>query len=191
MIPLALPHRSSAQRRRLLTPFLSALLVLACPVLAKPAKDEFREPKRDDSAMAKGGKMSPGEAESRTLAKLRERLEVTDDAEWAVISERILKVEEMRRSLWAPGTGGRGSPPLTEKSKRSSKPGSSAHPEQDALRSALVDKLPDAEIKVRLAQAHEMQRQNESRLTKAQADLRSVLTIRQEAVAVTMGLLPP
>jgi hypothetical protein len=132
-----------------------------------------------------------GDAESRALAKLRERLEVADDAEWAVIVERIAKVEDARRSLWAPGAGGRGSPSFTEKPKRATKPGGSAHPEQDALRSALVDKLPDAEIKARLARAHELHRQNETRLLNAQEELRAVLTIRQEAVAVMAGLLPP
>lgn len=178
-------------RLRLLNAAVVVLLVLPCPVTAKPDKEEIREAKRAEVSPSKGGKTSPIEAESRTLAKLRERLEVADDAEWTVISERILKVEEARRNLWTPGASGRGAPPLTAKPKRSSKAGPSAHPEQDALRSALADKLPDAEIKARLAQAHEAQRQSESRLTKAQADLRGVLTIRQEAVAVTMGLLPP
>jgi hypothetical protein len=170
---------------------LIAFCSLAWPVMAKPNKDEIREAKREESSVSKGGKTSPGEAESRILAKLRERLEVADDAEWAVISERILKVDEARRSFWAPGASGRGGAPITEKSKRPAKTGSSAHPEQDALRSALVDNLPDAEIKARLARAHESQRQNELRLAKAQADLRSVLTIRQEGMAVMMGLLPP
>jgi hypothetical protein len=32
---------------------------------------------------------------------------------------------------------------------------------------------------------------NEARLAKAQAELRAVLTVRQEAVAVLAGLLPP
>ncbi len=72
-----------------------------------------------------------------------------------------------------------------------SRPGGSAHPEQDALRSAVGDKLPDAEIKVRLARAHEVFQQNEALLLKVQTELRAILTVRQEAVAVMAGLLPP
>lgn len=55
----------------------------------------------------------------------------------------------------------------------------------------MKDKLPDAEIKSRLDRAHEVQQQKEAQLARAQADLRAVLTVRQEAVAVLAGLLPP
>lgn len=125
------------------------------------------------------------------MAQLRSRLEVTDDAEWEVIAERINKVEELRRNLAAGGPGGRGGPAFSDKGKRGARAGASAHPEQEALRSALNDKLPDAEIKARLARAHEVYQHNEARLFRAQADLRAVLTVRQEAVAVMAGLLPP
>jgi adenosyl cobinamide kinase/adenosyl cobinamide phosphate guanylyltransferase len=80
---------------------------------------------------------------------------------------------------------------MMEKSKKSSRSGPSAHPEQEALRLAVKDKLPDAEIKARLDRAHEVQQQKEAQLARAQADLRAVLTVRQEAVAVLAGLLPP
>jgi hypothetical protein len=55
----------------------------------------------------------------------------------------------------------------------------------------LTSKLPDAEIKARLARVHEVYVQDGARLAKAQEELRAVLTIRQEAVAVMAGLLPP
>lgn len=137
--------------------------------------------KRDDNADARGPKSNPADAQARGLDRLRERLVVPDDTEWALMVERITKIEEIRRTIWT------STAPGAEKGKR----GSSANPERDALRSAVTDNLPDAEIKSRLARAHEIHRQNEARLAKAQADLRAILSIRQEAVAVMAGLLPP
>ena len=68
--------------------------------------------------------------------------------------------------------------------------GPSGNPEQDALRAAITDKLPDAEIKSRLDRLREVRKQNEAKLTRAQEELRAVLSVRQEAVAVMFGLLP-
>ena len=59
-----------------------------------------------------------------------------------------------------------------------------------ALASAIRDNLPDAEIKSRLDRVRETRRDNEAKLTKAQEELRAVLSVRQEAVAVMFGLLP-
>ena len=58
------------------------------------------------------------------------------------------------------------------------------------MRQAITDNLPDAEIKSRLARLREVRKDNEEKLTKAQEDLRAVLSVRQEAVAVMFGLLP-
>jgi chaperonin cofactor prefoldin len=53
-----------------------------------------------------------------------------------------------------------------------------------------VDKLPDAEIKSRLTRLRDSRKTNEEKLQKVQEELRAVLTVRQEAVAVMAGLLP-
>ena len=103
--------------------------------------------------------------------------------------ERMTTIDEIRRTLWTSSASARGPLPGTEKNKRNS--GASGNPERDALRSAVSDNLPDAEIKSRLALAHEIHRRNEARLAQAQANLRAILSIRQEAVAVMAGILPP
>lgn len=59
-----------------------------------------------------------------------------------------------------------------------------------ALQAAVRDKLPEAEVKVRLAKLRETRKNDEAKLAKAQDDLRVVLSVRQEAVAVVFGLLP-
>ena len=53
----------------------------------------------------------------------------------------------------------------------------------------MSDNLTDAEIKARLDRLREVRKQNETKLTKAQEELRAVLSVRQEAVAVAAGLL--
>lgn len=59
-----------------------------------------------------------------------------------------------------------------------------------ALQFAIRDKLPEAEIKSRLERVRESRRDNEAKLAKAQDELRAVLSVRQEAIAVMFGLLP-
>ena len=145
--------------------------------------------KRDDNSDSGRTKANPADAQARVLDRLREKLDVTDDTEWALIVERMTTIDEIRRTLWTSSASSRGPLPGTEKNKRKS--GSSGNPERDALRSAVSDNLPDAEIKSRLARAHEIHRRNEARLAQAQANLRAVLSIRQEAVVVMAGILPP
>jgi hypothetical protein len=171
-----------------------AILVIVCaactavlPAQTKPNKAERRELKLESGTVA-DGKPRAEDPQARILSKLREQLEVTDDAEWELIAERITKVGELRRGL-ASG-GGRSAALVNDKNKRSARSGSD-RPEQDALRAALTAKLPDAEIKARLARVHEVYMQDEAKLAKAQGELRAVLTVRQEAVAVMAGLLPP
>jgi hypothetical protein len=155
---------------------------------AKPPKAERREMKLDrgDAAPARD---ATDPAPNRAASKLREQMDVTDDGEWDVISQRIASVTELRR-LVSGGAGARGVA-VTDKIKGTARADRTGAIEQDALRIAVRDKLPDAEIKARLARAHDVHRQNEAKLQKAQEELRAVLTVRQEAVAVVMGLLPP
>jgi hypothetical protein len=143
------------------------------------------------------GSFNPQEMQNRMLNALRDRLEVTDDEEWKLISARIAKVTELRRATGAGlagvgGFAGRGGPPgggdNREQGRGGPRPGGSA--ELAALSSAVRDKLPDAEIKSRLDRLRETRKENEAKLTKAQEELRAVLSIRQEAVAVVFGLLP-
>ncbi len=62
-------------------------------------------------------------------------------------------------------------------------------PELDALRKALDSKAPAEEIKAKLADVRAARKKKEAELEKAQDELRDMLSPRQEAVAVTLGLL--
>jgi hypothetical protein len=166
----------------------SAVAVTAAEPGLKPPKFERREIKKE-AAAAGEGKNVGADATSRAMTKLREQLDVADDAEWEVIAERIANLTELRRTL--SGTVGMRGAIVGDKVKPAGRTDRSARQEQDALRTAVRDKLPDAEIKARLARAHDVHRQNEAKIEKAEEELRAVLTVRQEAVAVVAGLLPP
>ena len=129
------------------------------------------------------GNFDPEEMRARISQRLREQLEVTDDAEWQLIMERITKVTELRRGMVGGGMmfarGGNGG---------DRQGGGNA--DQSALQQAVKDKLPDAEIKARMVRLRESRKQNEAKLAQAQEELRAVLSVRQEAIAVLYGMLP-
>jgi hypothetical protein len=62
-------------------------------------------------------------------------------------------------------------------------------PEMEALRKALDNDAPASEIKAKLADLRAARKKKEADLEKAQSALRELLSARQEAVAVTLGLL--
>jgi len=149
----------------------------APPPDAPPAEGQFQRPDRR-------GNFNPEDMRSRIAARLREQLEVTDDAEWQLIMERVTKVTELRRGMAGGGMmfarGGNGG----------DRQGGSGNPEQSSLQQAVRDKLPDAEIKSRMNRLREARKQSETKLLQAQEDLRAVLSVRQEAIAVLYGMLP-
>jgi hypothetical protein len=183
-------------RSRLLGALASALLlgVTSSAVLAQNnAADDARRRRTDDNTGGRRG-FNPQDMQERLLTSLRERLEVPDDEEWKIISERLTKVAELRRNSTGTAGGmaafaGRAQPPGGDnRGGRGTR--TSANPEMTALQTAVRDKLPDAEIKSRLDRVREVRRENEAKLAKAQEELRAVLSVRQEAVAVVFGLLP-
>ena len=62
-------------------------------------------------------------------------------------------------------------------------------PELEALRKALDSQASAEEIKAKLADLRAARKKKEAELEKAQDNLREILSARQEAVAVTLGLL--
>jgi hypothetical protein len=171
---------------------LVGLLALSSAVFAQQAGEEGQANGRGNRGNRGGnrGNFDPAQIQQQMMDRMREQFGVTDDAEWKLISERIAAINELRtanggRGGFA-GFAGRGG----GQGGRGGRGGASANPEQDALRQAIADKLPDAEVKARLARLREVRKANEEKLVKAQEDLRALLDVRQEAVAVMVGLLP-
>jgi hypothetical protein len=147
-----------------------------------------------------GGNFNPEERQAQMLENLRTQFDVADDAEWKVISDRLTVVNDLRRTqatgaIGAMGAafgggGQRGGGGGGGGGGRGGRAGANADPDLDALRQAIADKLPDGEIKARLERLRDSRKNAEAKLDKAREDLRAVLTVRQEAVAVMFGLLP-
>lgn len=140
--------------------------------------------------------------QQRMNEMFRERLEVTDDAEWKIIEERLNRVSRARWATITEGTGlmGLGSMALGRggAGRGGDGPGGGRgfgslfgqpSPEAQALQQAIDAKAPVAEIKSKLAKLQELRKQKQAELIKAQDDLRKVLTPRQEAISVLLGLL--
>ena len=127
-----------------------------------------------------------------TLAALK------DDAEWKVIEPRITKVSEARRDMstgFGFGRGGFGGRRGTDSSgggggddRRRRGFGGEPSVEADALQKALEAKASNEELKAKFAKYRESLKQKQATLNAAQDELRKVLSLRQEATAVMMGV---
>jgi hypothetical protein len=196
--------------------FLAAALVLSSALSAQtptPAATDTQTPAAapvpaDNPNGGRGnrgnrGNFNPEEMQARMSAALKEQFGITSDDEWNLIMERINKVNDLRRTTTMGGMGMRammggmggfggagGQNGQGGRGNRSGRLGGASNPEADALQTAVTDKAPDAEVKARLERLREVRKDNEAKLAKAQEDLRAVLSVRQEAVAVLVGLLP-
>jgi hypothetical protein len=147
------------------------------------------------------GNFDPEQFRQRMMERYREQLEIKSDDEWKVIEPRITKVMDARRDA---GPGGRGfggnfmrrGPDGTDagggrggRNGGDRFGGGTPSPEADALQKAIEAKASSEELKTKLAKYREARKEKEAALTKAQDELRKVLSVRQEASAVLMGLL--
>ena len=141
-----------------------------------------------------GGNWDPAQMRQRMMERMREQFDVKDDTEWKLISERIEKVNDARRETAGRGMGmmfggGRGGGGGQGGGGGRGGFGGEPMPEQDALQKAVESNAPSDEIKTKLAKYREALKAKEAKLAKAQDDLRQVLSVKQEATAVLMGLL--
>jgi len=140
----------------------------------------------------KGGKQGrssfdPAQAEQRMLERYKERLEIKDEVEWKAIQPLLQRVLEARRVL---ESHGRGPTDRGPKASQGQRPGAAAgNTEGDVLHKAVDAKAAGAELNTALARYLEWRKTKQDDLLRAQADLRMVLTPRQEAIAVLADLL--
>jgi hypothetical protein len=148
------------------------------------------------------GNFNPEQFRERMMERVREQMDVKDDADWKLISERVNKVMEARRELGAGGNmgmmfgrgrrGGEGDQGGQGGQERRRGPGGfggQPSAEAAALEKAIESKASTDEIKAKLAKYREARKEKRETLEKAQDDLRKVLSVRQEASAVMLGLL--
>ncbi len=179
-------------RKSLLAVAAAAVCLTSVPLLAQQAPGRDRGARNADRPQR--GDFDPAQMQQRMLNNLRERLGVTDDAEWKIISDRIAKVMEARRQV---GFGGGlrfgrplGDGPGADAGRgRRGFFGATASPEAEALQRAIESKASREELKAAMAKYRKARRANEEQLRQAQEELRQVLTVEQEAIALQMGLV--
>jgi hypothetical protein len=144
------------------------------------------------------GNFDPSQFRQRMMDRLKEQLEVTDDAEWkalepmiqAVMDARMSSMSGMGRGMFGgPRRGGNNNNNNSGDQPRRGNFGQPSSPEADALQKAIDAKAPKAEIKTALEKYVAARKTKQAQLEKAQDDLRKVLTTRQEAIATLNGLL--
>ena len=133
-----------------------------------------------------GGNFDPAQFQQRMQEQIRKNLSVTNDDEWAAIQPLIQKVMEARRGAgpgggMGPGPGGPGG---------RGRLGPQASSEQQALQKAIEDDAPAPQIKAALAKYRAARADKQAQLAEAQTSLKNVLSVKQEAQAVLLGLLP-
>jgi hypothetical protein len=141
------------------------------------------------------GNFDPEQMRQRMMERYREALEVKNDDEWKVLEPRIVKVSEARRDAGGFGGGrGFGGPRREGGGEQGGggerrRFGGEPNPDAEALQKAIDAKAPADEVKAKLAKYRESRKAKEAELAKAQDELKKVLSVRQEATAVLMGLL--
>lgn len=143
-----------------------------------------------------GGQGGPGGGRGNRgnfIDRFKDTLEVTDDAEWKAMQPLVQKVmdirmESMRRGMGRGGRGGgnNGQPADQQGGQGRGGMSTTPNPDYDALQKAIDSKASKAELKAAL---EKYVTGRKARLEQAQADLRKVLTSRQEAIATLNGLL--
>ena len=134
----------------------------------------------------------PAQFQQMMVDRVRDRLNFTNDTEWAAVEPLVTKVVTARMESDAgrmrgmmggrnrgggqggPGGGRNFGPP---------------NPEAEALQKAIDDDAPAAQIKDLLAKYKASQKAKQAKLEAAQADLKAVLTTKQEAQAALLGLV--
>ena len=136
------------------------------------------------------GNFSPEQFRQRMMDHMKEQLKATDE-EWTVIKPLLDKVMQAReagmRGRFRGMMGGRRGPDNQQQPNTPAQPGQA---ETDALRAALDDaNAPADTIKTKLAAVRDAHAKSEEELKKAREALRGVLTQRQEAELVLMGMM--
>jgi hypothetical protein len=178
----------------LLTGVAALLLTGSANLMAQQDQGQQNRPNR--------GNFDPAQMRQRMMDNLRERFEVKSDDEWKIIQTRIEAVTQARRDastmggfggmMGRRGQGGPGGPGAQADNTQRRGPGGfggEPNPAVEALQKALEGKASNDELKAKMAAVRDSIKEREAKLEKAQAELKKVLSVRQEAEAMVMGLV--
>ena len=148
-----------------------------------------------------GGNFDPAAMQQRIMDRYQTELGFTNDTEWDAVKPLVQKVQDARMAVGMGGMGrmfgggrnrggtqgGQGGQPAGN--TRGGGMFGQASPEQDALQKAIDDNAPSSQIKDLLAKYKTSQKAKQAKLEAAQADLKKILTTKQEAQAYLLGLV--
>ena len=155
------------------------------------------------------GGFDPAQMRQRMAERMKEQLGVDDQA-WKVMEPRLMKVMELNRQASAGGRGmmfgmfggrggrgGPGGPGGDQGGPQADRRGRGPQGEQTALEKAMAQlrttlenqSASPEEIKTQLTTVRQAREKAKQDLAVAQQDLKKILTLRQEAMLVEMGML--
>jgi hypothetical protein len=147
-----------------------------------------------------GGGGRRGFDPAQRMERLKDELEVKDD-EWTALQPLIQKVMDAQRAIFADRIRGamRGGRPGGDNGGGGGDNGGRRRggfgglgepsPEAEALQKAIESKASNSEMKAALAKYQESRKAKQTELETAQANLKKVLSVRQEAILTAQGLL--
>jgi len=186
---------------------LSARSVSAQDAPPPPPPDA---PSAESAPSPQGQQGQQGDRREQFRQRMNEHLKTAlkvNDEEWGVIQPLLEKVQtKMRESMMSRfgmmggrrggQGGGQGGPGANANAggnnsgDRSNRPDRPKAPEMEALQKALEsDSTSPGELKTKLQAVRDARKKSTAELEQAQEDLRKVLTQRQEATLVMMGML--
>ncbi len=142
----------------------------------------------------------PAQLAQMLTDNFRSVLEVTNDQDWAVLRIRVQNVLQGRIDVTMSSMGGM----MNMFGGRRGGTGAggfgggrggfggrlgTVSPEEDALQKAIDSNASSGVLKTALSRVAAARQAKQAKLEKAQDDLRSLLTVRQEAIATASGLL--
>jgi Spy/CpxP family protein refolding chaperone len=180
------------------TLLLSAMALAASAALA--TAQNANDPNRPADRADRRGNFE--DFRQRMNERLKASLKVTDE-EWAVIQPLLEKVQAKQRDAagsrfggrgpGGPGGGTRGGDQANRDQgnrDQGNRPDRAGSAESQALRTALENENSSPEeLKAKLTAVRDSRKKTAAELEQAREELRKVLTLRQEATLVTMGLL--
>lgn len=182
--------------RRVLIPVLMSALLVPAWAAAQPAEPAQAEERSDrdrgdrgdrdrGDRGERGDRPDPAEFRQRMEQRMKEQLGVNDE-EWKVLQPKLEKIMTLRRDSMSGGMGmvfGGGR-------RDESQQRSGAQQASGELRKTLENKdATPEEIASKLKSLREAREKSKAELTAAQKELKELLTQRQEAIFVTMGIL--
>lgn len=138
-----------------------------------------------------GPRMTFAEMQAARLTRIKEAMGATDE-EWKALQPKIEKVQTLQMQAMAGRFGGRGGRGGGGGGgdTATTRPANPVRDATDDLQKTLDNKDATPEqIKEKLGALHETKAKSAEDLKKAQGELRELLTVRQEAVLVTQGIL--